>query len=147
MRQTALDWDAPSGGIRWWNTEPSRVSLRSEACAISGAAGYLCAAQLDEPPSRVSVWDRAPKRDTYNDWLYYVAMTARRMGAAQFKERCLQVLDEVPAEGVIITKRGKPVARLTPFERSGESLIGALKGRATSWARETRSSESRSWCR
>ena len=33
------------------------------------------------------------------------------MGAAQFKEHCLQVLDELPAEGVVITKRGKPVAR------------------------------------
>ena len=51
------------------------------------------------------------------------------MGAAQFKEHCLQVLDELPAEGVVITKRGKPVARLVPFERSGASLIGALKGR------------------
>jgi prevent-host-death family protein len=56
-------------------------------------------------------------------------MTERRMGAAQFKEQCLQVLDELPAEGVVITKRGKPVARLVPFERSGVGLIGALKGR------------------
>jgi prevent-host-death family protein len=53
----------------------------------------------------------------------------RRMGAAQFKERCLQVLDELPAEGVVITKRGRPVARLVPFERSGGSLIGILKGK------------------
>ena len=51
------------------------------------------------------------------------------MGAAQFKEPCLQVLDELPAEGVVITKRGKPVARLLPFERSGGSLIGVLKGK------------------
>lgn len=51
------------------------------------------------------------------------------MGAAQFKEHCLQLLDELPAEGLVITKRGKPVARLVPFERSGAGLIGALKGR------------------
>lgn len=51
------------------------------------------------------------------------------MGAAQFKEHCLQVLDELPAEGLVITKRGKPVARVVPFERSGAGLIGALKGR------------------
>jgi prevent-host-death family protein len=56
-------------------------------------------------------------------------MEIRRIGAARFKERCLQVLDELPAEGVVITKRGKPVARLLPFERSGQSLIGILKGR------------------
>lgn len=51
------------------------------------------------------------------------------MGAAQFKEQCLQVLDELAPEGVVITKRGKPVARLVPFERSGVHLIGALKGK------------------
>ena len=56
-------------------------------------------------------------------------MSERRMGAAQFKERCLQVLEELPPEGVVITKRGKPVARLVPFERSGGRLIGALKGK------------------
>jgi antitoxin (DNA-binding transcriptional repressor) of toxin-antitoxin stability system len=51
------------------------------------------------------------------------------MGAAQFKERCLQVLDELSPEGLIITKRGKPVARLLPFERSGANLLGSLKGK------------------
>ncbi|HKO94345.1 MAG TPA: hypothetical protein VJU61_24495 [Polyangiaceae bacterium] len=39
-------------------------------------------------------------------------MTEKGIGAAQFKERCLQVLDELSPEGLIITKRGKPVARL-----------------------------------
>jgi len=51
------------------------------------------------------------------------------MGAAQFKEKCLQVLDELTSEGLVITKRGKPIARLVPFERSGANLIGALKGK------------------
>ena len=51
------------------------------------------------------------------------------MGAAQFKEKCLQVLDELTSDGVVITKRGKPVARLLPFESSGANLIGALRGK------------------
>jgi prevent-host-death family protein len=51
------------------------------------------------------------------------------MGAAQFKEHCLQILDELAPEGVVITKRGKPVARLVPFERSGVQVIGTLKGK------------------
>jgi antitoxin (DNA-binding transcriptional repressor) of toxin-antitoxin stability system len=38
-------------------------------------------------------------------------------------------LGEVPAEGVVITKRGQPVARLVALERSGRGLIGALEGR------------------
>ncbi|MEO8180136.1 MAG: type II toxin-antitoxin system prevent-host-death family antitoxin [Deltaproteobacteria bacterium] len=56
-------------------------------------------------------------------------MTERRVGAAQFKEQCLQLLDELSPEGLVITKRGRPVARLVPFERSGTNLIGALKGK------------------
>jgi antitoxin (DNA-binding transcriptional repressor) of toxin-antitoxin stability system len=54
-------------------------------------------------------------------------MADRRIGAAQFKEQCLQLLEELGPEGLVITKRGKPVARLLPFERSGAPLIGALK--------------------
>lgn len=87
------------------------------------------AAQLRESLSRKVLERICSDLDTKSDWLYNLTMTARRMGAAQFKERCLQVLDELPAEGVVITKRGKPVARLMPFERSGENLIGALKGK------------------
>jgi antitoxin (DNA-binding transcriptional repressor) of toxin-antitoxin stability system len=56
-------------------------------------------------------------------------MSERRVGAAQFKEQCLQLLDELSPEGLVITKRGKPIARLLPFERSGANLIGALKGK------------------
>ena len=29
----------------------------------------------------------------------------------------------------MITKRGKPVARLVPIKRSGKDLIGCMKGR------------------
>ena len=56
-------------------------------------------------------------------------MSERRVGAAQFKEQCLQLLDELSPDGLVITKRGKPIARLLPFERSGKNLIGALKGK------------------
>ena len=36
--------------------------------------------------------------------------------AGQFKARCLQLMDEVSAQGTIITitKHGRPVARLVP---------------------------------
>jgi prevent-host-death family protein len=38
------------------------------------------------------------------------------MTASEFKAKCLRILDEVAASGevVVITKRGKPVARLMP---------------------------------
>lgn len=38
--------------------------------------------------------------------------------ATQFKARCLRLLDEVAegGEALIVTKRGKPVARVEPIE-------------------------------
>jgi prevent-host-death family protein len=53
----------------------------------------------------------------------------RQIGAAEFKERCLALLDEVDPEGLVITKRGKPVARLIPFAADSASLIGSLAGK------------------
>lgn len=51
----------------------------------------------------------------------------KTMSAAKFKEQCLAVLDQVGPEGVVITKRGKPVARLVPFSQEPAALIGALR--------------------
>jgi len=53
----------------------------------------------------------------------------KKMGAAKFKEQCLSILDSVGPEGVIITKHGRPVAKLIPVEVEAGSFIGALKGR------------------
>ena len=51
------------------------------------------------------------------------------MGAAEFKEKCLAVLDQVGPEGIVITKHGRPVAKLIPVETGFADLIGALEGR------------------
>ena len=53
----------------------------------------------------------------------------KTMGAAKFKEQCLSVLDQVDPDGVVITKHGKPVAKLVPISTDGAALIGALKGK------------------
>ncbi len=50
----------------------------------------------------------------------------KRVPAAKFKERCLAILDEVD-EGIVITKRGKPVAKLVAIRAESADLIGALK--------------------
>jgi prevent-host-death family protein len=54
-------------------------------------------------------------------------MTAKTIGAAQFKEQCLAILDEVGPEGIIVTKHGKPVAKLIPMEADSAHLIGILE--------------------
>jgi prevent-host-death family protein len=53
----------------------------------------------------------------------------KQIAAAKFKERCLSILDRVGPDGIIITKRGKPVAKLIPIETESARLIGALKGK------------------
>jgi len=51
----------------------------------------------------------------------------KEISAAKFKEQCLALLEEVGPEGLVITKRGKPVAKLIPLGAEGASLIGALR--------------------
>ena len=53
-------------------------------------------------------------------------MTMRQIPAAKFKASCLALLDEVDADGIVITKHGKPVAKLIPYETDSSELIGAL---------------------
>lgn len=50
--------------------------------------------------------------------------------AADFKARCLAVMEEVRAtkQPVVITKRGRPVAKLIPARGSSDDFIGRLKG-------------------
>ena len=51
------------------------------------------------------------------------------IGATKFKEQCLAILDHLAAEGLVITKHGKPVARLIPHPRPSYRLIGCLAGK------------------
>jgi prevent-host-death family protein len=53
----------------------------------------------------------------------------KHIAAAKFKEHCLSLLDAVDPDGIVITKRGKPVAKLIPFASDSASLIGSLTGK------------------
>ena len=55
----------------------------------------------------------------------------KSIGAAKFKEQCLSLLDELSLEGIVITKWGKPVARVIPYPQDSSSLIGILKDKIT----------------
>ncbi len=53
------------------------------------------------------------------------------MSVSEFKKHCTRILREVArdGEGVVITNRGKPVARVTPARESGRHPAwGALAG-------------------
>jgi prevent-host-death family protein len=55
----------------------------------------------------------------------------KKMAAGKFKVHCLAVMDEVAAkrQAVIITKRGKPVAKLVPIEKEKDEIFGFLKSK------------------
>lgn len=57
----------------------------------------------------------------------------KKMGAGAFKANCLAVMDEVQAkrETVLITKHGKPVAKLVPVEPQEDDIFGFLVGKGT----------------
>jgi prevent-host-death family protein len=56
----------------------------------------------------------------------------RQIAAGEFKAKCLGVLDEVQNTGqhVVITKRGKPVAKIVPItnEKKKGDFFGRLEG-------------------
>ena len=55
----------------------------------------------------------------------------KSIGAAKFKEQCLALLDMLDGDGLVVTKRGKPVARVLPYEQSESDLIGSLRHKVT----------------
>ena len=54
----------------------------------------------------------------------------RCVGAAEFKANCLRLMEEVAQQRrpIIITKRGKPVAKLVPIENEPIDLFGRMAG-------------------
>ena len=54
------------------------------------------------------------------------------IAAGEFKAKCLHLLDEVcrSQTEIVITKRGRVVARLVPPEEETPALFGRMKGSA-----------------
>ncbi|HTG99325.1 MAG TPA: type II toxin-antitoxin system prevent-host-death family antitoxin [Vicinamibacterales bacterium] len=60
------------------------------------------------------------------------------LSAAQFKATCLELMDRVRATGVeyVVTKHGKPVAKLVPYTDSEKKpLFGSMKGTVLKYER------------
>jgi len=55
----------------------------------------------------------------------------RTMPAGEFKARCLSVMEHVRSkrEPVLITKRGRAVAKLVPLDKQERDVFGCLAGR------------------
>jgi prevent-host-death family protein len=62
-----------------------------------------------------------------------VGAVRKSIGVADFKARCLELVGQVGARGAryVITKHGKPIARVTPIAAQQRSLRGLLKDQIT----------------
>jgi len=54
----------------------------------------------------------------------------KKIAAGEFKARCLALMEDVRStrQPILITKRGKPVAKLVPAEPEKDEWIGRLEG-------------------
>lgn len=56
-----------------------------------------------------------------------------QIGAGDFKAHCLKLIDQTRQTGetIIITKRGKPIVKIIPYDDEPFSLDGFMKGTVT----------------
>jgi len=52
----------------------------------------------------------------------------RTISATEFKAKCLNIFDNLDSNGIIVEKRGKPVAKVMPIKDDDFEIIGCLKG-------------------
>lgn len=84
--------------------------------------------------AHVSKLDDRPARDMV---IYMVTKGTRRrplpisISAAEFKAKCLDLMDAVAETGasITVTKRGRPVAVLAPVAPKRRALRGSMRGR------------------
>jgi prevent-host-death family protein len=55
----------------------------------------------------------------------------KKIAAGEFKARCLALMEDVRStrQPILITKRGKPIAKLVPAEPEKDDWIGRLNGK------------------
>jgi antitoxin (DNA-binding transcriptional repressor) of toxin-antitoxin stability system len=49
----------------------------------------------------------------------------KAISISEFRKRCLSLIDDLPDQGLLITRHGKAVAKIIPLHRSCAELIGS----------------------
>jgi len=52
----------------------------------------------------------------------------KSLNASEFRKQCLSLLDKLPPEGIVVTRRGKAIARVMPMRKNNAASIGSLAG-------------------
>ena len=50
------------------------------------------------------------------------------ISATEFKAKCLKIFDDLGPEGIVVEKRGKPVAKVMPIKDDDFEIFGSMKG-------------------
>ena len=53
----------------------------------------------------------------------------KKLSVSEFKTKCLSILDNLDVDGLVLTKHGKPIARVVPIEQQSTALIGCMHGK------------------
>lgn len=54
----------------------------------------------------------------------------KTLSATEFKAKCLRVLEELDPQGIVVLKRGRPIAKVTPISSgNNEKFFGCMKGK------------------
>ena len=51
----------------------------------------------------------------------------RTITATEFKAKCLRLLENLDSRGLIVTKRGRPVARVLPVSLPAADVVGSMR--------------------
>ena len=57
----------------------------------------------------------------------FMKTRVKTISATEFKAKCLQIFDHLGADGIIVEKRGKPIAKVTPIRDDDFEVIGCMK--------------------
>jgi antitoxin (DNA-binding transcriptional repressor) of toxin-antitoxin stability system len=58
--------------------------------------------------------------------MYNMSMT--EISVSEFRQKCLTLMDNLPAEGMVVTRHGHPIATVAPVRKRPADLIGSLPG-------------------
>jgi antitoxin (DNA-binding transcriptional repressor) of toxin-antitoxin stability system len=53
------------------------------------------------------------------------------LNVSEFRQHCFEVVDALPVEGIVIKKRGRAIAKITPVQPSCSDFIGTMPGLVT----------------
>ena len=62
----------------------------------------------------VFYFSQFPSKFPANLYIFVYTLFMKDLSVTEFRRQCLSLLDELPEEGILITKHGHPLARITP---------------------------------